>query len=198
MESLRRQRILTKTTDLVTILLSRPIFFTLNTFDKRNILDIKEKHAEMGFVKSFLESEYDKNIYMVYDSKGYYVETVKNHHFKWEVFYNSVINSSSFIEEVKLSDNIYAFKIKFPEKFIDDFNKIINGEYSKISKEYITKFYPDEDSVMYNLKNRTPELIDAYSEKFKINTKIFDTCEVGPKMILEKEIFQFNVDKMLI
>jgi hypothetical protein len=190
MEENKKHRQLTRSTDLVTCLLSRPMFYALNTFGKRSISDIKVKHLELGFKKTLLsENEIDKGyLYMIYQSNGYFYESYKKPTIDWGFFHDSVLKSKHFVEEIRLTEDDHAFKVKFMEEFMDDFNYIIEGNYSKVSNEYISRFYPDDKSLMYHLKNKTPDIKEAYSLKFKVKESLFDDCaNIGPIIDKQKE-----------
>lgn len=186
----KKYKLLTKSNDLVTVLLSRPMFYALNTFGKKDISDIKVRHLELGFKKTLLsENETDKGyIYLVYQSNGYFYESYKKPRNDWEFFKDSVLKSKHFIEEIQLNEYDYAFKVKFMEEFMDDFNYILEGRYTKVSNEYMSRFYPDEKSLMYHLKNKTSEIREAYSLKFKVKESLFNDCEnIGPIIDKQKE-----------
>ena len=194
----KKYALLTRDTDLVTILLARPMFYALNTFGKYNISDIKTKHLELGFRKALLsKDESDKGyLYMIYQSTGYFYDTYKKATSNWEFFYDSVLKSKHFVEEVKLAEDDFAFKVKFLEEYMDDYLYILEGKYSKVSDKYISKFYPDEKSLIYHLKNKTPEVREAYSLKFKVRESLFNDCDnIGPIINKEKEslVLSFGV-----
>jgi hypothetical protein len=186
--------------NLTTMLLARPILYYINAFGSKDILQIREKHYEKGFRQCFLNENGIDNqtVFVTYNKESYVKKEVIYPVEHWDAFYNSISKCKYFLEEYIINDETFSFKLRFPLIWSDDFENIINGDYSKVSDEYITKFYPNKTSLLYHLKNKTTEARDFYGNKFKVDKKLFDTCEVGPKMILEKEIFQSNVHKILI
>ena len=143
MEETKQDRIFSVEKELSTVFLARPVFQSLNTFGKTNIKDIRLKHCESGFLKcQFSENESREGfMYFLYNSNYHFFTGKQKPVLNWDFFYDSIIKSKLFVEEVKLNDVEYAFKIKFPEKWMNDYLKILDGNYSKVSYKYIESIY---------------------------------------------------------
>ena len=178
---------------LATLFYSRPMFYALNTFGKTSIDEIKIQHCKIGFVKCMLSEEAREGIlYMIYDSDGYFMDVPKKD--AWEFFHDSVLKSKHFIETVQLSETRYAFKLKFPEHLLEDYFHLLDGKYSKVSEDYMLDYYPQENSLLYNIYYKTPAIRYAYSQEFGIKESVFDTCELGPVMDIEEETLKLSAN----
>ena len=185
--------------NLTTMFFGKPMMYYLNTFGLKDISTIRNKHFEKGFLQAYLvDEELDKqHLYLVYNKNFYFKEGKENLVSNWELFYDSIVKSKYFVEEVKLDINRVAFKVKFPLKWNKDFDAIIEGRYSKISNNYMSTFFSEKEFLPYHLKNKSEEAIDFYSEKFKVNKSVFDDCEIGPKMDFANELMIIE-NKILI
>lgn len=185
--------------NLTTLFLAKPMMYHLNTFGKLAIIDIRDKHYDYGFKKSYLSSDDIslRHIYSVYNSKYSYFSGKERAITNWEFFYDSVLKSKHFIEEMKINEEDIAFKLKFPDEWTEDFHNIIQGRYTKLSKSFMRKFFPDEETLLHHLYHKTNIARDYYSQKFNVNPNIFDDCEfIGPKMVIEDELFKIRQEKV--
>jgi hypothetical protein len=172
--------------NLTTLFFARPMMYSINTFGKPMISDIIKKHYEHGFVQLYLCDE-DGTLVLVYDKIEMTEKMVD-----WEFFYDSVVKSKFFIEDVEYEENKFAFKIRFPRKWKEDFDKIISGKYSKVSEMYIKKFYPVDDNLLYHLHYKTEKVIDHYCKLFNVKEDIFTDCEIGPIIDTQKETIKLS------
>lgn len=171
---------------LSTTFFSRILLKKIYDFNQSNILDIIYKHCQAGF-KDCLLSDIEGEIYLIYNSDGYYAEPI--HPDYWKMLYNHIIQSEFFIEEYKESNKIYVFKFKFPKEYLNDFNLILEGKYSQLSKKYM-EHYNEDSSLLYHLHNKTFEIKKIYSDKFKIPLKMLENVELGPKIDKNKETYK--------
>lgn len=177
--------------NLSTLFFARPMMYSLNTFGKKNIIDIRNKHYETGFTKCELDEHFYKEgkLFLTYDNKiGYKNVPIRN----WEFFYDSVKKSKLYINDFDLDEDTTVFYLNFPEKWIQDYEKILEGTYSKVSYNFMSTFFSDDNNLLYHLRNKTSDAKEFYAEKFHVTKKVFDDCEIGPKFEIEKEILQIN------
>ena len=133
MEEKKIQRLLS-IKSLSTVFYSRVLFKEIYDFNEKNIVGIKHKHCQVGFQKCLL-SPVEGEIFMFYNSEGYYTDPI--HPDYWKILYKKIKECNLFIEEYKESDKIHVFKFKFPERLMNDFQLILEGKYSKLSKKYM-------------------------------------------------------------
>ena len=181
--------------NLSTLLLGRPVLYYLNTFGYKDVKIIRDKHYQYGFRQCFIiEKELEQqNMFIVYNNK----ETKDDNSVDWDFFKDSIIKSKHFVDEYIIDESTFAFKIKFPLKWHKDFEAIVAGKYSQVSNEYMNSFYPNKTNLLFHLKNKTPEAINYFSNKFKVNPNVFDDCEIGQRMHFGEEELKIN-DKILI
>ena len=189
MEQLKYDELFGNSEDLQTTFLTRPILQAVNTFGKSGILSIRDKHISSGFYNLLFDNDSNAvkpSVYLIYNSK--YTLNDKPV-LNWELFHDSVIKSKFFISEEQVNDETCAFRLHYPNKWVNDFNHIVNGKYSKVSAEYIRTFYPSKNDFLYHLKFRTDEVMNYYAELFKVDSKIFKDCEIGPLIDYEQNAF---------
>jgi len=174
--------------DLTTIFFSRILFKEIYDFNESNILGVKHKHCQVGFIKCML-SENHGELFMFYNSDGHYTDPIHKNY--WQVLYDFIKASDLFIEEYKLSDKHYIFKVRFLKQYLKDYDLILEGKYSKLSKSYMS-YYPGTDSLLYHLHYKTSDIKEGYSKKFKVPVKAFNDVELGPKIDKDKEIYKVN------
>lgn len=170
-------------------MLTRPLISNVYDFEKSNILDIVQSHYLNGYLDTYFTiNDYELAIkYNCEEAKldNGYVRKIIN----WSSFEESLKKSKLFIELIS-EDNYKYFIFKYPKEWILDFTHIKNGEYSKVSTNYINKFYASKDNFLFHFKWKTEEAIDYYSKKFNVDKKLFKKCEIGPKVDLEKEMYK--------
>jgi len=193
MEERKYNHLFEQPQNISTLFLSRPIMSSINKFGKTDIIQVRDIYYEKGFTKCELDEDCinEGKVFITFNTdKNYKGLLIKN----WNAFHNTIKESQVYINEFDIDINKIAVYLNFPKKWMNDYFNIIEGNYSKLSDNFMKSFYPNADSFLYHLKNKTPEAIDFYTNKFKVNEKLFDTCEIGPKMILEKEIFKVDID----
>lgn len=174
-----------KENNVCTCTISRPVMKMLNTFNKTDILDIRDKHNEIGFKQIYINDFEKRTVTLVYVPKD---PESRN----WEFFRDSVMKNKRFLEEIKIK-NKFVFIVKFPEVWGKDFDTIIQGKYSKVSKEYLSTFYENKTSILYHFSNKTEEAVSFYSREFNVPESVFNDCEIGPKIDLDIETFKLNM-----
>lgn len=175
---------------LTTMLLSRPCMELAYNFGKSNIYDIRDLHMQKGFEKAYIFNVLEKTVVLVYNSKQYIVNNYSKPVQYFDMFLESIIKSKHYKEHFILEDGRYCFVINFPEQHYQDFDKIIESNYKDISLGYLDKYYFGMDNLIYHLKFQTKHIKSYYSEKFKVDKKIFDTCNIGNLFSLKKELFE--------
>ena len=174
-----------KVNNLSTVFFARPMMYSINTFGKPMISEIIKKHYEHGFTQLYLCDE-EGTLILNYDKME--VDKAAD----WEFFYDSIVKSKLFIEDVEYEEGRFAFKIRFPKKWKEDFDRIISGRYSKVSEMYMKKFYPIDDNLLYHLHYKTEKVIDHYSKLFNVSEELFSECEIGPIVNIEKETLKLS------
>ena len=174
-----------KVNNLSTVFFARPMMYSINTFGKPMISEIIKKHYEHGFTQLYLCDE-EGTLILNYDKME--VDKAAD----WEFFYDSIVKSKLFIEDVEYEEGRFAFKIRFPKKWKEDFDRIISGRYSKVSEMYMKKFYPTDDNLLYHLHYKTEKVIDHYSKLFNVSEELFSECEIGPIVNIEKETLKLS------
>ena len=177
-------------TNVCTVVFTRPVMKMLNTFGKTDIMDIRDKHNQLGFVETYVYDVNKKTLALTYipkDPEGK----------PWEFFRDSVLKNKKFVEEFKINDTKFVFIVTFPKIWERDFDMIIDGKYSKISQEYLNQYYQNKGSLLFHLSKKTPEAIAFYSEKFNVSESIFDDCEIGPKIDLGIETFKLKMTSII-
>lgn len=190
MEESKYKELFENSQDLGISFLARPIFQALNTFGKTGIMSIRDKHISSGFCDLLFDSNSrpsKPSVYLLYNSK--FTLDDKNV-LNWEMFYDSVKKSKLFLQEEQVNDEVYAFRLYYPNKWVNDFNNIISGKYSKVSAEYIRTFYPSQNDFINHLKFKTDEVVNYYANVFKVDPKLFKDCEVGPLIDYEQYSFK--------
>ena len=54
------------------------------------------------------------------------------------------------------------------------------------------EFFPDENNILFHLRNKTIFAKDFYAKEFGVRKNVFDNCEIGPKLQIEKEMLKIN------
>lgn len=176
--------------NICTTVLSRPVMKMLNTFGRTDIMDIRDKHNQMGFDETYIHDIDKKNVALVYIPK-------EPEGKPWEFFRESVLKNKRFVEEFKINNSKFVFVVTFPKIWHRDFDMIIEGKYSKVSEEYLNQYYQNKASLLFHFSNKTPEAIAFYSQKFNVSESIFDDCEVGPRINLETETFKLKMTSVI-
>jgi hypothetical protein len=177
--------------NLSTLFFARPMMYSLNTFGKSTIVDIRNKHYETGFNKCELDEDYYKEgrMFLTYNNKkGHKNFPIRN----WQFFLDSVRKSKLYINEFDSDINFTTFYLNFPERWLNDYKNIIEGNYSKVSYNFMSTFFPDNNNLLYHLRNKTSEAKGFYAKEFGVRESVFDDCEIGPKMIIEKEMLKID------
>lgn len=105
---------------------------------------------------------------------------------KWEERYDKFLKTApTFIRRYR-KDEHKILVYRFPEEWMSDYKHVMNSEYSKVSSEYINKFY-SKDSFLYHVKNKTKVVKEYYGEQFNVPVSIFSDCEIGNKFLEQNE-----------
>lgn len=177
--------------NLTTLFFGRPMMYSLNTFAKTAIVDIRNKHYEKGFRKCEMDEDHYKEgkLFLTYNTKKDHRNlSIRN----WDIFKDSVQKSKLYINEFDADVDTVVFYLDFPERWMEDYNRIINGEYSKVSSRYMALFFPDENNILYHLRNKTSYAKEFYAKEFNVSKEIFHDCEIGPKLDIEKEMLKVD------
>jgi hypothetical protein len=175
-----------KENNVATSVFSRPIMKLLNTFGRFDIMDIRDKHNQIGFSQTYMYDVDKKTLALAYipkDPEG------KN----WEFFRESVLKNKRFVEEFKINNSKYVFIVSFPKVWHHDFDMIVEGKYSKVSEEYLNQYYQNKASLLFHLSKKTQEAVSYYSREFNVSESIFNDCEIGPRIDLNTETFKLNM-----
>ena len=108
--------------NLSTLFFARPMMYSLNTFGKSTIVDIRNKHYETGFNKCELDEDYYKEgrMFLTYNNKkGHKNFPIRN----WQFFLDSVRKSKLYINEFDSDINFTTFYLNFPERWLNDYKK---------------------------------------------------------------------------
>lgn len=177
--------------NFTTLFFARPMMYSLNTFGKTSIVDIRNKHYERGFRKCEMDEDHYKEgkLFLTYNTKKDHRNlAIRN----WDLFKDSVKKSKLYINEFDADLETIVFYLSFPERWMEDYIRITNGEYSKVSSRYMAEFFPDDNNILYHLRNKTSEAKSFYSKEFGVRENVFDDCEIGPKMVIEKEMLKVD------
>ena len=177
--------------NLTTLFFARPMMYSLNTFAKTSIVDIRNKHYERGFRKCEMDEDHYKEgkLFLTYNTKKDYRNLpVRN----WDLFKDSVKKSKLYINEFDVDLETIVFYLSFPERWMEDYTRIIDGEYSKVSNRYMAQFFPNDNNLLYHLRNKTSFAKQFYAKEFNVRKEVFDDCEIGPKLEIEKEMLRVD------
>ena len=54
------------------------------------------------------------------------------------------------------------------------------------------RFFKDDNNLLYHLRNKTSYAKEYYAKKFKIKEDLFNDCEIGPVIDINKESYQLK------
>jgi hypothetical protein len=96
-------------------------------------------------------------------------------------------NSEYFINEIDIDNFHTVYQTQIPTEYTSDFDKIINGKYSKISSKFkveIIKFHNlKPNKYLYQVINRDKKLLDKMEKD--LDTKIPDDIDLMSKINLD-------------
>jgi hypothetical protein len=56
----------------------------------------------------------------------------------------------------------------------------------------MAEFFPDDNNILYHLRNKTSHAKEFYASEFNVRKEVFDDCEIGPKLEIEKEMLKVD------
>lgn len=178
-EILEIEKVLESPTSIPFSCLTRPLLSELKVFNCTHILDVVQNFHMKGLINTYIFNV--NNITLVFNPH-FFIENGKQKAIKdFELFKSELLNNPLFLEEVVIGENI-GLTFIFPHKWRNEYNSILKGEYSKVSSEYIDKFYPSKECKMFLYKWKPEEAKEYFAKKFNVNKTIFNECELGPKI----------------
>lgn len=94
------------------------------------------------------------------------------------------------------TENFFILMFYIPEKYMDDFYKVIDGKYSRTSDEYknsllgLMQPYSGERTTLYKILYPQPDDIKALSDY--LDVKLPKDAEIKSRMDLKKEVFKYE------
>ena len=106
--------------------------------------------------------------------------------------YYADVNNTDIVNSVIIEFENSSTHFKIPEYFIDDYKKIINSQYSKISnksKKIILNFWKqDKKSYLYSVLYKTDKIISYWESKSNIPVSTSEDKEYWPLFTDDKEL----------
>lgn len=99
-----------------------------------------------------------------------------------------------FIKKIDINKNYVLYEFSIPKKFRNDFDKLIEGEYSKIgkiAKNRLANFHKNsiEGSFVNLVVNRDPNLVSQYEKELDVSMDKIELCsKFNEDEILTKEM----------
>lgn len=139
----------------------------------------RKKITQLGFIQAYLadaekDVEYQSPVFLLFkpDSPTIFQAFVDSEYERL----NKVTGTVDIIEDYDYVDGYVVLVYQFPKEFEEDYNKFLEGKYSKFSKKF-RETYPkvvkikteegrpiEEVSTQYRIINRTPEFREYLEE----------------------------------
>jgi len=122
----------------------------------------------------------------------------------YDVFENKFLLSNPNFERKRQDNNLVTYSFKIPDNFIDDYCKIIEGKYSKISKDAKNKILLFLNLKKFEEENKNSDIVSVlYKTEYyrellqtKLGVKIHDSYELSS--IIDVALETFNPVHYLI
>lgn len=109
---------------------------------------------------------------------------------------SKLVSKSNFVKAIDFNSRYVLYEFSIEDKFKDDFIKMLNGDYSKISKiakSRIKNFHKDsiDGSFSNGVINKDSSLRKQYEEDLGMNMDEYELCsKFGVSEILNKEDYE--------
>lgn len=133
--------------------------------------------GDFGFINAFIK---DVDHESVYTHPVYILFKQEEHRSTFMDFIEEEYEKGTLLEDYDYPENYIVLVYDYPERFKDDYDKVINGEYSKTSGEFQNMF--PESSII----NGTKE-VSMYMNVFKKHPDLRKALEKEWNITLDKD-----------
>lgn len=130
--------------------------YLINTFVESDFIDLKNNSSVL-FLLKFSKAERFKN---------------------QEAFF---AKHDQFIKTIDIDHNYVAYEFQIPDMFKEDFVKLLDGDYSKLSdngKQKILNYHGKDGTIPNSILNKDPGLVEALEKEYEMD---MTGCELYDK-----------------
>jgi len=163
----------------------------------------KDKLRENGFINGY---EYDTEHEVPYPNSVYLLFKPKDLVVFREFLDDEYERTTNIIEDYDYNNGFVIVVYKLNSQYIEDFNLIKQGKYSKTSKKFQAEFSKttriakdgvskDEISLQYRIFNKTQDLVDFWENKlgvvFEPNQEVWETYQEEREILTSTKLKEY-------